>query len=132
MENTFETACPTLWALFGLLLNASAVKNAATAANKQGDYWTEATYQDISQTPLHTHSQSQTPQTSVETFADMPDEDDWGENLIDENLPDTEAGDSTAEQSAAGGGGESETSASTTSKEKKARSFRRQMERTNL
>jgi hypothetical protein len=128
MANTFKNNCPTLWALFGLLLNAATVKNAAMSANKQGDCWMEITYQDIRQTSAHTNSQSQTP---AETLADMPDE-DWGDDLLDESWLDSEATDAMAKQTVAEGDIEWSTGAGTPRKKKNGNGFWRQLERSNL
>lgn len=131
MANTFENTCPTLWALFGLLLNAATFKNAAVMANKRGDYWTEITYREASHTSAHSNTQSQTHQTHTETLADMPDE-DWGENLIDEDSLDVEVTYKMTEQPVAGGGDEWSTTAGTPWKKQTGNGFWRQLERTNL
>jgi hypothetical protein len=81
MAKTFEELCPTLWKLFGVLLNGAAVQHASATADKQGDYWTEITYrhkEDMPSLATKEPKSSNAPeQTVAECLDDMPDE-DWG------------------------------------------------------
>lgn len=131
MADKFENTCPTLWAFFGLLLNAASVKNALATANKRGDHWTEITHQHASHAPANTNPQSQAHQTPTETLADMPDE-DWGESLVDEELLDDEAINTMPEDRTAWKDDEWGTNAGTPWKKKTGNGFWRQIERTNL
>jgi hypothetical protein len=44
MASTFEEICPTVWRLFGVLLNVVSIQNEAALANSRGNYLTELTY----------------------------------------------------------------------------------------
>ncbi|KAB5595269.1 hypothetical protein CTheo_1347 [Ceratobasidium theobromae] len=83
LANKFEEICPTLWKLFGVLLNGTSVHNAAIEANNRGDYLTEITYRDGDDKPnLRRPRASQAMDFVLEEFDDMPDE-DWGRWLED-------------------------------------------------
>jgi hypothetical protein len=91
MAQTFEELCPTLWRLFGVLLNTTAVQNAAVTANDRGDYLTEITYREGSDTPAPIGKRSRAAETVSETVEDMPDE-DWGRQSENEDSADEGAG----------------------------------------
>lgn len=88
MAKTFEDTCPTLWQLFGVLLNVVAVQNAAGVANNRGDYLTEITYRDGEDMPApHIRRPQATDQTTLNASDYTPDE-DWGRQTDDEDSSD--------------------------------------------
>jgi hypothetical protein len=89
MAKAFEDTCPTLWQLFGALLNAVAMQNPAVSANNRGNYLTEIAYRDGEDMPTPSKGQKgrAMDQTVSETVDDMPDE-DWGRQLEDDDSSD--------------------------------------------
>ncbi|KAG9116833.1 hypothetical protein FRC07_007412 [Ceratobasidium sp. 392] len=84
--NRIHERCPTLWQLFGVLLNAGATMHAmSTSIVRQGDYLTELEFDD---SELKRSGSQQQPE-SVSGDNDMPD-DDWG--MDDEESDDEDEG----------------------------------------
>ncbi|QRV78876.1 hypothetical protein RhiJN_06891 [Ceratobasidium sp. AG-Ba] len=84
MASTFEGQCPTVWRLFGALLNVVAIQQEALSANERGDYLTEIAYRDKADKPSIPMPDLSASDAALDTNADMPDE-DWGMH-IDEDL----------------------------------------------
>ncbi|KAG9121026.1 hypothetical protein FRC07_003192 [Ceratobasidium sp. 392] len=77
MANTFEETCPSVWQLFGALLNVVSIRNEAVSANNRGDYLTELTYRHKEDKPFAYDSDTPAGDPAADDFHDMPDE-DWG------------------------------------------------------
>lgn len=80
MAKTFEELCPTLWQLFGVLLNGAVMKDTSVIAKRRGDYLTELTYRRGEDAPASTgRTRNPTEEDPIvsEVFDEMPDK-DWG------------------------------------------------------
>ncbi|KAG8764118.1 hypothetical protein FRC12_008256 [Ceratobasidium sp. 428] len=132
MAKTFENTCPTVWKLFGVLLNATTAKKLAESANKRGDYWMDITYQEVELEDSADITSRQS-QTASEDLADMPEE-DWGNELIEEDWGDVD----TASVEVPGQGADEAKSGTlnvatdASYKNRRKRGLRRQIERTKL
>jgi hypothetical protein len=93
MAKTFEELCPTLWKLFGVLLNGAAMQRASVSAKKEDNYWTEITYrhkEDMPSLSTRGPQSSNAPNHTVaESLDDMPDE-DWGGQSDEDDSSDEE------------------------------------------
>ncbi|QRW08206.1 hypothetical protein RhiLY_07205 [Ceratobasidium sp. AG-Ba] len=85
MANTFETLCPAVWKLFGVLLNVVAIQKEADLLNSQGDYLTELTYRNKADKPPAPDAEVSPSGAVSNQGVDMPDE-DWGMYVDDDLL----------------------------------------------
>ncbi|KAH7335286.1 hypothetical protein B0J17DRAFT_69630 [Rhizoctonia solani] len=86
MAKTFKRSCPSLWDLFGVLLNAASVKGAAMLANAEGDYLKKITYRDGDSPPDQTRARA--PNTVIEDTAGDVQDEGWGGSSEDEDSTD--------------------------------------------
>lgn len=108
LAKTFHDQCPSLWRLFGLLLNAVATAQLSKKAIQRGDYLSEITYCDGQDIPPARRAKANTASQATSTdAAEMPD-DNWGaESDVDDSSDDeplaaeTEATAASAIESAA-------------------------------
>ncbi|QRV87441.1 hypothetical protein RhiJN_15459 [Ceratobasidium sp. AG-Ba] len=96
MAGTFQDHCPTVWKLFGAILNVVAIQEEAVAASERGDYLTEIAYRDRADKPSLPMPDLAASDAVLETNADMPDE-DWGMHIDEDLLEEEHEGPQVAE-----------------------------------
>jgi hypothetical protein len=84
MARKIKEVCPTLWQLFGILLNGSPIRDALARAVQQGDYLTELIL-DHKVPETNLHRQSGTSNASVSAPDDLPEEDWGGQSDMDDS-----------------------------------------------
>ncbi|KAG9120456.1 hypothetical protein FRC07_004049 [Ceratobasidium sp. 392] len=126
MSETFEDKCPTVWQLFGVLLNVVSIQSKAVLANSRGDYLTELVYRHGEDKPPASKSHTSTNDVVSDMSVDMPDE-DWGIPRDEVNVEDSVAPAASEER---GNTWSAATGAPWQKDEGKA--LRRQMERTHV
>jgi hypothetical protein len=103
IAKTLQLGCPSLWAMFGALLNTVAMSKAARSAVKEGDYLKELVYQENNDIPNEKRwAKAAGSETTVQTSGDPMPDDDWGGHSDDPDSSDESDTDQSAPMEAQG------------------------------
>lgn len=134
MAKKMEEACPTLWELFGILLNGSAMRDASSFALRQEAYLTELALGKEAPATATPQKRPRTHDTAVAVSDDMPDEDWGGQSDMDDSSDEDEGGSNASARPLEPDVGHEATARWTTAvgarRRKKGDALKRQMRRT--